>query len=129
VTACGGSSAPPSNRAVTSNGTAPAATSTPSTAAAGTVEDLTFDGAVTGRMTAAHRGGAYSCGKLGSTWTAGPIEGDIAGRAYDMDIRVSGYKGPGTYEKGGELTPGSGVASVFVQITPKGEDMYSMTKA
>jgi hypothetical protein len=79
-------------------------------------------------MTAAHRGGAYSCGKLGSTWTAGPIEGDIAGRVYVMDIRVSGYKGPGTYGKGGELTPGSGVASVFVQITPKGEDMYSMAK-
>ena len=75
-------------------------------------------------MTAAHRGGAYSCGKLGSTWTAGPIEGDIAGRSYAMDVRVSGYKGPGTYGKGGELTPGSGVASVFVQITPKGEDLY-----
>jgi hypothetical protein len=79
-------------------------------------------------MTAAHRGGTYSCGKLGSTWTAGPIEGDIAGRSYAMDVRVSGYKGPGTYGKGGELTPGSGVASVFVQITPKGEDLYSMTK-
>jgi len=79
-------------------------------------------------MTVAHRGGAYSCGKLGSTWTAGPIEGGIAGRSYAMDVRVSGYKGPGTYGKGGELTPGSGVASVFVQITPKGEDLYSMAK-
>src|SRR2546427_12749369 len=91
VSACGGSSAPPSNTAATSNGSPPA--STPSTVAGGTVEDLTFEGAVAGHMTAGHRGGAYSCGKLGSTWTAGPIEGDIAGRAYDMDVRVSGYKG------------------------------------
>jgi len=79
-------------------------------------------------MTAGRRGNAYSCGKLGSTWTAGPIEGDIAGHAYVMDMRVSGYKGPGTYGKSGELTPGSGVANVFVQVTPKGESIYSMAK-
>lgn len=105
---------------------AAAATSAPAApaaapAAGGTSEDLTFTGAVSGRMTSGRKGGVYFCGKLGPRFVADPIQGDVGGAPFDFSITIAeGYKGPGTYRSAKELTPGSGYAAVTVGLAHAG---------
>lgn len=104
---------------------APAASAAPApaTTASGTPEDLTFSGAVSGRMTSGRKGGVYFCGKLGQRFVADPIEGDVGGTPMDFSVTIGdGYKGPGTYESTRELTPGSGYAAITVGLTHAGSN-------
>lgn len=91
-------------------------------------EDLTFTGDFTGRMDTARHGNAYTCGGLGSIYIVDPILGNIGGKNYELGIQISGFKGPGTYKTGGELTPGSGVAAISVWIQPEGTQNASRSK-
>lgn len=100
-----------------------AATASPSAASAegATAEDLTFTGAVSGRMTTGKKGGVYFCGKLGPRYIADPIEGDVGGTPLDFSITIgSGYEGAGTYQSTKELTPGSTYAAVTVGLAHAG---------
>jgi hypothetical protein len=95
----------------------------------GTVrEDLTFTGELSGRMEAARHGNAYTCGGLGSIFIVDPILGTMNGKNYELGIQISGFKGPGTYKTGGELTPGSGVSAVSVWVKPEGTETRSASK-
>ena len=97
---------------------APAAPAAPGDA---TPEDLTFTGAVAGHMTTAHKGGGSFCGALGPRFIADPIEGDVGDSALDFSVTIAdGFKGPGAYTSGKELTPGSGVASVLIGLAKPG---------
>jgi hypothetical protein len=96
----------------------------------GTVrEDLTFTGDLSGRMESARHGNAYTCGGMGSIYIVDPILGTINGKNYELGIQISGFKGPGTYRAGGELTPGSGVAAVSIWLKPEGTETRSASKA
>jgi hypothetical protein len=96
----------------------------------GTVrEDLTFTGDLSGRLDAARHGNVYTCGGMGSIYIVDPILGSIEGKTYELGIQISGFKGPGTYKTGGELTPGSGVAAVSVWIQPEGTQNASRSKS
>ncbi len=95
----------------------------------GTVpENLTLTGDLNGRLEAARHGNAYTCGGLGSMFIVDPILGAINGKNYELGIQITGFKGPGTYKTGGELTPGSGVAAVSVWLKPEGTEMRSTSK-
>lgn len=91
-------------------------------------EDLTFHGDLNGHIEAAHHGNAYTCGGLGSMFIVDPMVGTINGKSYELGIQVTGFKGPGTYKTGGELTPGSGVAAVSIWVKPEGTEMRSASK-
>lgn len=91
-------------------------------------EDLTFQGDLKGRLEAAHHGNAYTCGGLGSMFIVDPMVGTIDGKSYELGIQVTGFKGPGTYKTGGELTPGSGVAAVSVWVKPENTETRSAAK-
>ena len=45
-----------------------------------------------------------------------PILGAIGGKNYELGMRITGFKDPGNYKTGGELTPGSGVAAISVWL-------------
>jgi hypothetical protein len=124
VSSCGNStSAPPAQT--------PGSTMTPAPVLPhGTVpENLVFAGELTGRMDAARHGNAYTCGGLGSMFIVDPILGSIGGKSYELGIQITGFKGPGTYKTGGDLTPGSGVAAVSVWLKPEGTQNASRSKA
>jgi hypothetical protein len=91
-------------------------------------EDLTFTGDLSGRMESARHGNAYTCGGMGSIYIVDPILGAINGKNYELGIQISGFKGPGTYKTGGELTPGSGVAAVSIWLKPEGTETRSASK-
>jgi hypothetical protein len=91
-------------------------------------ESLTFQGDLSGRLEAAHHGNAYTCGGLGSMFIVDPIVGTVHGKSYELGIQVTGFKGPGTYKTGGELTPGSGVAAISVWVKPEGTETRSASR-
>lgn len=121
--ACGGNSNQGTQRASTP---APAAASLPH----GTVrEDLTFTGEISGRMESARHGNAFTCGGLASMFIVDPILGAIGGNSYELGMRITGFKGPGTYKTGGELTPGSGVAAISIWLKPENSQTTSYSKS
>ncbi len=67
----------------------------------GVSENLTFTGAVNGKISTGKKGDTYLC----STMATGPIVGAIGGVNYTFEYRALNAKGPGTYK-------------AFVQIGP-----------
>jgi hypothetical protein len=90
--ACGDSGA--------SSAAPPAPTPSPSPAPTA-AEDLTFTGALSGRMTSASAGDAFSCAAAGGSFVAGPILGDVVGIQVEMNITIVGFTGPRSYAPGG----------------------------
>lgn len=64
-------------------------------------EDLTFTGALSGHMSSGHRGDTYICAGSGSSFVAGPIVGDVGGKAVTLNITKITFNGAGTYPAGG----------------------------
>ena len=91
------------------------AASASTTTVPGTPEQLTFTGAINGTMTSAHKGPQTSdtlCTK--GIWD---LVGAVGGTDEKLEMQMAtGYKGPGTYSTG-ELTPGSGVSQIQVQVS------------
>ena len=110
-----GCGAPAGRPSPTGSGAAAAAPTglkpSPSATAAGEVsEDLTFSGALSGRMRTARRGEMYVCagGNVAPSnpnttgqLVVGPIVGDVDGRKVQMNITKISYRGPGSYDAGG----------------------------
>jgi hypothetical protein len=75
--------------------------SSPSSSNGQVAEDLTFTGALSGHMSSAHRGDTYVCAGSTSSLAAGPIVGDVGGKAVTMNIVKITFHGAGTYPAGG----------------------------
>jgi len=75
---------------------APTASGGPSVA-----EDLTFTGALSGRMAAGSAGDTYVCAASGGAFVAGPILGVVGGLQVEMNITKLSFQGPGSYTAGG----------------------------
>src|SRR5581483_10667141 len=86
---CGEGSAPPP----------PSPSGGPATASAGETapEDLTFSGALTGRMTSGGAGDAFACAPTGGSFVAGPILGTLQGAQIELNIALLSFHGAGTY--------------------------------
>lgn len=124
--ACGGRS----NQTSEQGAPAPAPASAVAPLPHGTVsEDLTFTGDVGGRMETARHGNAFTCGGLGAMYIVDPILGAIGGKSYELGMRITGFKGPGSYKTGGELTPGSGVAAISIWLKPGNTQDVSYSKS
>lgn len=95
VAGCGGS---------TSGGGSPTTggSGAPPSSASGTIaEDLTFTGSLAGHMTSGHRGNTYVCTGGTTQFVAGPIVGDVGGKAVSLNIVKISFHGPGSYPGGG----------------------------
>lgn len=112
----GGSNGAPDSTRSGDGGNAPGATE----------QDLTFTGVISGTMTSGGRGDTFFCGASAGFLSVGPILGEVGAKRYNIEMRIGDYAGPGQYGGTGELAPGSGVASVFVQVSPEGEDTFSV---
>ena len=64
-------------------------------------EDLTFTGALSGRMTSAGAGDAYVCAATGGSFVAGPILGEVGGQQVELNITKLSFNGPGSYAPAG----------------------------
>ena len=64
-------------------------------------EDLTFTGALAGRMTSAGAGDAFACAPTAGAFVAGPILGIVAGSQIELNIAVLSFHGAGTYPPDG----------------------------
>lgn len=73
----------------------------PSASSPSVAEDLTFSGALAGRMTSASAGDTYVCASTGGSFVAGPILGTVAGQQVELNITKLAFTGPGTYSPGG----------------------------
>src|SRR5581483_4331891 len=71
----------------------------PVTASAGesAAEDLTFSGALTGRVTAGAPGDAFVCATTAGSFVAGPILGTLEGAQIELNIVLLSFHGAGTY--------------------------------
>src|SRR5579859_4377776 len=77
-------------------------------------------------MTTASAGSVFTCMQVGERYFMGPLRGNIGRASYDFNIEIyNGFKGPGTYQSGTEVTPGSGVASLTVHMVPTPPEHYS----
>ena len=73
----------------------------PSASSPSVAEDLTFSGALAGRMTSGSAGDTYVCASTGGNFVAGPILGTVAGQQVELNITKLSFTGPGTYTPGG----------------------------
>lgn len=93
--ACGGG-------ASSAGGASSPAASAPASSATGEIaEDLTFTGALSGHLTAAHRGDTYVCAGSSGSFVAAPIVGDVSGKEVSLSITKISFHGAGTYDAGG----------------------------
>lgn len=114
--ACGGQS---TTGGATVRGASPAAS------AASVLEDLSFSGAIAGRMSAGAAGDSYVCASTGGAFVAGPILGMVADKQVELNITKLSFVGAGTYTPGGvsfdvdtsHYYPATGAAGTLVVAT------------
>jgi hypothetical protein len=73
----------------------------PQASAASASEDLSFSGALSGRMTSGTAGDTYICASAGGSFVAGPILGTVADKQVELNITKLSFTGAGSYAPGG----------------------------